>query len=130
VSSHTLSARLDKLGVGLSVACLIHCLLTPVLVVFLPIAGGFFAGEHFHALLLAIILPTSLIALLLGCQRHGRLHVLLLGGAGILLMAIAVASHTIIGDGWERVLTGLGGAVLATGHILNYRHCRNTGCES
>lgn len=130
MNTQSLTQRLDKLAVGLSAACLIHCLITPVLVVTLPIVGGFFAAEQFHGVLLVVILPTSLIALFLGCRRHGRMSVLALGISGITIMTLAVLTHETIGDSWERVATGFGGLLLAVGHILNYRSCRHVDCET
>ena len=130
VNTQSITQRLDKLAVGLSAACLIHCLITPLLVIVLPIAGGFFAGEQFHAVLLLFILPASLIALFLGCRRHGRLGVLTLGIMGLVVMTLAVLTHETIGDSWERVATGFGGVLLAAGHILNYRSCRHVQCET
>jgi len=129
VNTQSLTHRLDKLAVGLSAACLIHCLITPILVVALPIAGGFFAAEYFHGILLLVILPTSSIALFLGCRRHGRLAVLSLGIVGLTVMVVAVLTHEAIGDDWERLVTGSGGLLLAAGHILNYRSCRHAHCE-
>ena len=129
MNGQSLTRRLDGFAVGLSVVCAIHCLAVPVLAVLLPVAGGFLTHEHFHAILLIFVLPTSLLSLFLGCRRHGNSRVWYFGIVGIAIMAGAVLAHDVIGDGWERFATVVGGSLLAVGHILNYRGCRKLGCE-
>jgi len=52
---------------------MIHCLLTPVLLIFLPVLGAsMLSGESFHAAILWFILPISLLALTSGCWRIDR----------------------------------------------------------
>ena len=51
---------LDRLGMGLALVCAIHCLLTPVLVVCIPlIATSFWSDESFHLWMLALVLPLT-----------------------------------------------------------------------
>ena len=62
---------LDKLAVSASMLCAIHCLFLPVILVVFPALGAtLFGDELFHALLLWLIIPLSVIALSLGCRRH------------------------------------------------------------
>jgi len=52
---------LDTLAVGMSLLCAVHCLLTPVLLVFLPILGGtFWVSNNFHLWMLLLVLPATL----------------------------------------------------------------------
>jgi len=62
---------LDKFSIGISAVCTVHCLAMPLIVGFMPaLASMGFTHEHFHEALLYLILPTSSIALYLGCKKH------------------------------------------------------------
>ena len=133
-----LGSALDGVAVAMSVACILHCLLAPVLIVLFPILGSsLFADHQFHALLLIFIIPTSMLALYLGCRQHGDGSVLWLGMSGICVLAVAaVLGPEILSINGEKLMTGAGGVILATGHVQNFRRCRairceeNTGCEA
>ena len=128
--SNTGSA-LDGLAIAMSVACVMHCLMLPVLVVLFPILGStVMANESFHGLLLFLIIPSSLLALYMGCRQHGDGWVLALGITGLVILAAAAALGTeALGVEGEKALTGLGGTVLAIGHWKNFRRCRTRRCE-
>ena len=122
----TASGRfLDRLGIGLSVACWIHCVLLPVMVVASPAFSGLlFADAEFHIWLLALILPTALIAFALGWLKHRNAKVLLLGGSGLTLIIAACllgvwTDHSVLNETMEKVLTSIGGSLLAFGHFRN-----------
>jgi len=123
--------RLDGMAVAMSVVCIVHCLMTPVLVTLFPIfAGTVFADHQFHAFLLIFIVPTSGIALYLGCRRHRSGLVFSLGVSGMIILTVVALlgpeGLTVTG---EKIATGFGGVVLASAHILNFRRCRDMRCE-
>ena len=63
----------DKIAISFSVVCALHCLLLPIAVIFLPsISATFFGTEDFHKTLLYFVIPSSIIALSLGCKMHGK----------------------------------------------------------
>ena len=69
------SLKMDKAAVGLSLMCVAHCLLTPIAIVMLPALGAIFLeDERFHSVLLFLVLPTSLLALTIGCRKHRRIE--------------------------------------------------------
>lgn len=122
---------LDGIAIGISLLCVIHCALLPLAFTILPaLAGSMFADESFHLILVVGILPTSILALAMGCGKHGRWHVLSWGLAGIacLLLALAVG-HDLLGEYGEKGLTLLGSALVAMGHIKNFRLCRAQQCQ-
>lgn len=127
----TLGISLDGAAIAMSAACILHCLLTPLLVILFPILGSTaFADDAFHGLLLVLIIPTSAIALYTGCRQHGDGSVLGLGIAGMLvLLAAAVLGVTGLGVVGEKIATGIGGTLLALGHVQNFRRCRARQCE-
>ena len=55
-------ATLDRLGIGLSGLCLVHCLATTVMVVLLASAGGLLVSPHVHEIGLAIAIPLGAFA--------------------------------------------------------------------
>jgi len=120
----------DRLAITLAGACGIHCLLTPVLLIAFPIlAGSFFVGEAFHYWMLGATLPATTLAACLGCRKHrdGWVAGWAIGGLSILFFA-AFLGHEVAGEAGERILTVLGGILLATGHVRNFRLCRQADC--
>ena len=126
------SQSLDKFAVILSGVCIVHCLISPILVTLLPIITLSALAEDilFHRLMLWLVLPTSCIALFIGCRKHRDF---LIAGTGILGMAIlvfvAIYGHDLFSSTGEKVATSIGGLVLAVSHILNYRACQSRICD-
>ncbi|MEN3332356.1 MAG: hypothetical protein V7641_1721 [Blastocatellia bacterium] len=123
---------LDRLAIAVSGLCVLHCLITPVLLILIPVlASTNVADKVFHRILLAFVLPFSLAALLLGCRRHKDWIVFVLGILGLaLLILTAWFGHDSFGETGERIATVLGGLTLAIGHVRNYRLCRRDGCDA
>ena len=124
-------SMLDKLAVVLSSICMAHCLALPFLLTLAPITQGAFLDEQtFHLVMLVIILPVSLVALTIGCREHKDTLTIILGACGLLTLGItAIFGHDLFGITGERLVTSLGGLILAAAHIQNFRVCRNNDCE-
>ena len=124
-------STLDRLAIGAAALCAAHCLLTPVLIVLVPVlASTLVADENFHKLMLIGVLPTSILALGVGCRRHGSRSVLTLGITGLaILICAALWGHDLLGEVGERLATLAGGLIMSVAHYRNYRLCRRTGCE-
>ena len=122
---------LDSLGVILSGTCMLHCLALPVLVTLFPIVqGSLLEEQYFHLIMLGLILPTSLIALTVGCRKHKDPVTMALGATGLVTLTItALIGHELFGVLGERIVTTLGGLILASAHIQNYRCCRKENCQ-
>jgi len=115
---------LDVSAVGLSGLCMAHCLALPVLALSVPVAGLWAEASWFHPLCIAIAAPLTLAAMAdrrLSRGEGSRIG-LTIAGLGLLLLALALLSGP--GLVWERVLTVLGGALLAGGHVMNWRRRR------
>ena len=120
------SPYIDSLAIGISALCLIHCLFLPILLVLVPaVVADVFTNEAIHKWLVFIILPTSIVALSLGCKQHKRWHFFIIGSVGIclLLMGLMVDLFSLAPI-WEEILTVLGTLCIASAHFLNYRTCR------
>lgn len=111
----------DRIGVGLSGLCLIHCLLLPVLVTLLPWLGEHFEDERVHLMFAALTVPVALIAFVPNFLRFRRRGILALGLAGAACLMTGALAHDLVGETGEHLLTILGGVLLITGHLQNYR---------
>ena len=121
----------DKTAIGISMLCAIHCVMTPLAVLAIPSFGAsFFADEHFHQLLIYMVLPISVVAMTLGCRKHRNFRVWGLGGAGLAcLVAAAFFLHDLIGERGEQLMTLLGTVLVASAHWQNYKLCRKQSCQ-
>ncbi|MEM7626872.1 MAG: MerC domain-containing protein [Planctomycetota bacterium] len=66
------TSRLDQLGIVASVACVVHCLATPVLLILMPVMGAWWSHPAAHWGLAALVLPLALWVVLRGYRRHRR----------------------------------------------------------
>ena len=116
------SRLLDRIAISLSAICIVHCLAVPLVVVVLPIAVLGFGGEsHFHAAMLWLVVPVSIVGLIMGFREHHRSGI---AGAGILGLAV-IAYASIYGHGqWPfsiEILVSLFGSIsLAGAHWANF----------
>ena len=126
-----LSMLLDRASIGLSVICVLHCFATPILLAFAPSLLALpVADEKFHAVLIFLILPASLVALTLGCRHHGDRSVVYWGCGGlVVLLGTLVLGHDLLGDAGEKIMTVFGSGLVVIGHTLNFRACRASTCQ-
>ena len=122
---NTLNINLDNIAIGFSVVCALHCLLLPIAVIFLPaISATFLGSEYFHKALLYFVIPSSIIALSLGCKMHGKYNVYLYGifGIGTLLIG-SFFGHNYFGEVGEILITLIGAGIISIGHYKNKKLC-------
>lgn len=126
------SMFLDRLAIGGSALCAIHCLTLPILLSVFPALGTtLFGKESFHLLLLLFVIPLSLVALSIGCKQHKSWFVSLTGVLGLsLLIFTAIFGHETFGHEGEKIATLIGASFIAIGHIRNFTLCRSTQCET
>lgn len=116
----------DRAAIGLSLACAVHCLALPLLIVALPaLATLGIADESFHAWLILVVWPISAFALLAGCRRHRSVKIPLLGLAGLSVLGLPILlDHELVGEFGERALTLAGSVTVAISHWWNFSRCR------
>ena len=108
----------DRVAIGTSIACLLHCVGLPLLVAALPALSVVAVPESFHLWVLAVAIPLALIALWHGRAHHGRRWPLVVGVAGLSLLAAGALAFDHEG---EVPATVAGSLILAMAHIANWR---------
>lgn len=118
---------LDFSAIGVSGLCLVHCLTSGAFVVGLSAVSLSAPSSHeFHLYTLLAAFVLAAWALGRGWLRLRRSAPVMLGGAGLALMGLAVLPMML---GWpEVVLTVAGVTVLAAAHVLNWRGLRKLDC--
>ncbi|MFP5330389.1 MAG: MerC domain-containing protein [Alphaproteobacteria bacterium] len=109
--------RLDRLAIGLSGLCLVHCLATAVVLAALATAGGLLGAPIVHEVGLVLAIVLGAVALGRGALEHGFLMPIAVGSLGLGVMAGAL---TFPHDGSEALYTMLGVGIVALGHRLNF----------
>jgi hypothetical protein len=108
--------RLDRIAIGLSGLCMVHCLATAVVIGLLASAGGMLGAAWIHEVGLTVAMALGAIALGRGVMLHGFLMPWAVGWLGLGVMAGAL---TMPHDGSEAMFTVVGVGLLALGHQLN-----------
>lgn len=115
-------ARFDRVGIVLSVVCGIHCVLTPLLIMFFPMMDGYISDAVFHRLMLVLIVPVASLLLIRWQTSHEALPVIL-GAVGLVLLGAAAFLPESLLPGYLDHSITIGGALcLACAHVLNLRH--------
>jgi hypothetical protein len=109
--------RLDRMAIGLSGLCVVHCLATTVMLALVSAAGGFLGAPIVHEIGLGLAMIMGGISLGRGILEHGYSMPSAVGGLGLGVMAGAL---TMPHDGNEALYTVVGVAILALGHRLNF----------
>ncbi len=109
----------DRLAIGVSGLCLVHCVATGLAVALATSVGGLLLHPLIHETGLAIAMLLGLLAFGQGWRAHGRLSPVLTGSLGLVAMAAAL----MLGHGHlaEIPLTMAGVALVALGHLANRR---------
>ena len=112
---------LDMLGVGASSLCAVHCILTPIIIGFLPAIGArFLSNQVAHQFLAFWVIFFCLTAIVPGYLRHKRVSILTLMiiGLSFVLFATYFAAGTV-GESWEVPCITLGNFTLIAAHLRN-----------
>ena len=119
--------RIDNFGICASTLCVVHCALTPVLLVALPLAGlAFLENELVDRSLAVLAILFGIMALNPGYRLHGDIRLLAMAAIGMtcLLIAAFVAEH-FWGETGDTVFTAIGGTTLVVSHWLNRSFCKS-----
>jgi len=107
----------DDLAVVCSGACMVHCLVTPIVIGFSAagLFGEWLSSEWVHQLMLVPVVLLALLSLPGSYKKHKNKWPLRLGALGILTMVSALVGP----ESMETWITISGGILLITAHLWN-----------
>lgn len=108
----------DRLGIGVSALCLVHCLALPFILTGLSV---WVVAEAMHVGLALVAVPVAALAGWRGYRTHRHVAVPLLLGAGAAALVGAIAFDAALGAAGHIALTVLGGMLLIGAHTVNWR---------
>src|SRR5688500_6084615 len=118
LSFPTIRGRLDRAGVLLSSLCAVHCVLGIVIVAGLGLGGGVLLDPAIHRIGLLMATLIAGVAIGIGALQHRRAAPFVVAMTGLSFMGGGLAiEHGIE----EAILTIIGVALVAAGHVLNLR---------
>ena len=112
------NGMIDRLAIGVSGFCLVHCIASAVFVVILASAGGLLLNPLFHEVGMMVALVLGVVGLGRGVFVHGFMLPSAIGSLGLGMMA---GSLTLAHSGSEVIWSVAGVLMLALGHDLNRR---------
>lgn len=115
----------DLAGAAASGVCMVHCLLTPLLISFFPGLIPYLPGDAgFHRMLAIGIVLLGALAFIPGYRVHRRRSLLVLIGGGITLILLVAWQSAKIDEAHELLLSIPGSLMLIGAHLLNHTFCR------
>lgn len=97
IANSITSSFFDHLAISMAALCAVHCLVTPILLIALPIiATTFWVDANFHLWMLFLVVPCALLAIGTGYFRHKDKIAVCFAVAGIAVLVTTV----ILEQGW------------------------------
>lgn len=113
----TVDASFDRIAIGISGLCLVHCIATTVLLTVISSTGGLL-NPAIHEIGLTLAIGFGIFALGRGVMIHGHMAPAIVGSFGIGIMGGAL---TLPHGDFEIFWTLVGVSLVALGHTLNRR---------
>ena len=126
-TSISVGTKVDSLGMGLSLLCMIHCLAFPILASFAPAFMKALPGDDTtHRFLAVGVGLAGALAFRSGYRFHRRGWVLGLFLLGLALISVpALVGETVLSVFGETAITIGGSCLLITAHWINRSFCRS-----
>jgi hypothetical protein len=127
---HFFAIPADHLGMWTSALCVVHCMVTPILLSVSAVSAHFLPSEErTHRSLAVIIATLGAIALVKGYRNHRYLRVLFLMLTGLaFIFAAAYWGDRLPSHRAEVLVTFIGSGFMIAAHRINHTFCRN--CRS
>jgi hypothetical protein len=121
----------DQIGVWTSTACVIHCLLTPVVLSTSAVSAHFLPSEEkTHRTLAVAIAALGAVALVRGFRRHRSSRVLVLMTVGLIfIFGGAYWGDRLPSHAAEVLVTLIGSGFMIAAHRMNHTFCRDCSCS-
>lgn len=115
--------NLDKIGIGASLLCAIHCAALPVLFTTLPLLGvELLENEKVELGFILFSLVVGSVALYNGYKKHHRKKLPL--ALFIMGMSLLFFANFYLEEGAETLVKMLGAATIIWAHVRNWQGCR------
>jgi hypothetical protein len=121
-----LAVSVDQIGIWTSTLCVIHCLLTAIILSISTVSAHFLhSEERTHRSLAVIIATLGALALVKGYRSHRSLLVLLIMIAGLAcIFAGAYWGDRLPSHRIEVLVTLIGSGFMIAAHRMNHTFCR------
>jgi uncharacterized membrane protein YfcA len=121
----------DRLGIWASTLCIVHCIVTPVVLSLSVVSAHFLPSEErTHRTLALLIAVLGVLALTRGYRRHRRVRVVLFMGIGLaFIFAGAYWGDRLPSHGMEVIITFVGSCFMIAAHRLNHTFCNDCKCS-
>ena len=131
VPGKSLAIPVDQLGIWTSTLCVIHCLVTPIVLSVSAVSAHFLPSEErTHRTLAVVIASLGALALVRGYRSHRSLRVLLIMIAGLSCIFAGAFLGDRLPSHWAEVLiTLIGSGFMIAAHRMNHTFCRNCICS-
>jgi hypothetical protein len=120
----------DRVGVWASGFCIVHCLLTPVLLSMSTVIVHFLPSEEWvHRSLALVIALIGAIALVQGFRVHRRASLIWLMICGLACIFFAAyGGDRLPSHSAEVAVTFVGSLLMIMAHRLNHTFCKDCAC--
>jgi hypothetical protein len=110
---------IDKMGIGVSLLCAVHCAMLPLIITMLPLLGlEVFADPLFETAIIFTSLIIGITSLSSAFVQHKARLPLLLLVTGFISIFIG---HYFIGENFEWLFLASGGFTVAAAHYNNWQ---------
>ena len=125
-----LSLRADRVGIVISAACFVHCILTPIVLSLSVVSAHYLPSEErVHRTLAVSVAAIGGFAIITGYRKHRRSRVLLLMGSALLLIfGGAYWGDRLPSHSAEVLVTMMGSCLMISAHLINHTFCKNCSC--
>ncbi|RSL18984.1 MerC mercury resistance protein [Edaphobacter aggregans] len=128
--SQTLAFPVDQIGIWTSTLCVVHCLLTPVLLSLSAVSAHFLPSEERIHRTLAVAIATLGAITLVRCYRSprsSRMLVLMVVSLAFIFGAADLGNPSAVPRA-EVLITLVGSGFMIAAHRTNHTFCRDCSC--
>ena len=115
----------EQITVFLSLVCAVHCIITPLLVILLPVAGAYFEQYHWiEYIILGSVFVLGTSSILHGYKNHHQNKIpayVFFGGLVLLCAASLLRMMLNYHDSSEHLISGVGGIACGFGQLYNLK---------
>jgi len=123
---------IDKIAMLLSALCLVHCLLTPIILIAFPVLQAFTHDYEFHFWMALTLVTLAGLAFYRGYRVHRKMRIFAFGAIGLGFLIVGLFAPVLLHYDslkFEVTLTSIGSVILIYTHLTNIKFCRCACCE-